>query len=808
MASCSRLSRGAWSASLLAACLSLPILPANAGIGPTVKEVVEFKRIVQPGSHEDADLQAQISPDREQAFTVTRQSNVATDVNRYELLWLDISRRRLGAGGFVPPVTLLTIDSRQDEKDLNPSVQDVRWVSNRTLVFRARMNDEPFQVYRLDVVTRQLTQLTYAPLGLLAFDVTPDLTRIVYVAPVPNPAVPPGVRSIVVGTKSFWSVHFGQSGFRNQKRRYQYFVADAQSRAAARPLGDSFAETMAAYPSPNISPDGRWAALQKLQPDRVPEWSTKYSQIAAWAKRSAESRTLDPLSYFSVPSHYAPRSVIVYRLSDGEAQPVVDAPDDSTIWTNRRTDRLWQGDGQSIVIAGTYLPRTSKDTAPDASHIIEYWPEFKRWKEVAVLKHQLKWASPVSGQGGAFVAMDGETLRRFDKAADGTWHEQSAGQTLGVQAGTAWGSASSAAVTASANAMPMDWHLHVQETLNQPPDIVAQGPKHEMVPLTLLNPQFQASEWGTMRAYDWKDAKGRTWNGGLMVPKDFDPKLRHALVIQTYGFTPTRFYRDGSNEYDGYTSGFPGRALLRENILVLAVPYAVPPASGDVSDLDAGAKVFMVQDGVRAAIDDLVAKGIIDRERVGIIGWSATGEQVLNLLTFTDIPIRAASMLDGDANTLFSMTVTYSALDDTQVRKERLNGGGPYGTTLQTWIKRDPSLHTECVRAAVRIETYGPEVHNNWDEYALLRRQYKPVEMVYIPGGAHQLSRPSERMISLQGNVDWYTFWLNGEKRGQVVIPGETQVSLQDQYVRWDQMAEMKKVDDKKPRCAEVAGKR
>jgi len=805
MAACSRIYLRVWLGSLLGACFAVPIASAHTGIGPTVKEVVEFKRFVQPGSHEDADLQGQISPDREQAFTVTRQSNVATDVNRYELLWLDISRKRLAAGGLAQPVILATIDSRQDEKDLNPSVQDVRWVGNRTLVFRARMNDEPFQAYRLDVVTRQLTQLTYAPLGLLTFDVTPDLRRIVYVAPVPNPAIPPGVRSIVVGTHSFWNVHWGQGGFRNQKRRYQYFVADAQSRIAARPLGDSFAETMSAYPSPDISPDGRWAALQILQPNRVQEWARKYSQIGTWAKRSAESRTLDPLSYFSVSSHYAPRSVIVYRLSDGQAQTVVDAPDDSTIWTNRRTDRLWQSDGQSVVIAGTYLPRVDKDPAPDASHIIEYWPESKRWKEVAVLKQQLKWASPVSGQSGAFVAMDGETLRRFEKTADGTWHEQPAEQALGGRAGATWVDASRAAAVLSENAMPMDWNLHVQETLNQPPDIVAQGPAHEVVPLTHLNPTFRASEWGTMREYAWKDAKGRTWNGGLMVPRDFDPKVRHALVIQTYGFEPTRFYRDGSNDYDAYTSGFPGRALLRENILVLAVPYAVAPASGDVSDLDSASKVFMVQDGVRAAIDDLAAKGIVDRDRVGIIGWSSTGEQVLNLLTFTDIPIRAASMLDGDANTLFSMTVTYSALDDTQIRKERLNGGGPYGATLKTWIQRDPALHTECIRAAVRIETYGPEVHNNWDIYALMRRQYKPVEMIYIPGAAHQLSRPSERMISLQGNVDWYTFWLNGEKRGQVVIPGETEASLQDQYVRWEQMAEMKKADDKKPRCAEVA---
>jgi hypothetical protein len=73
--------------------------------------------------------------------------------------------------------------------------------------------------------------------------------------------------------------------------------------------------------------------------------------------------------------------------------------------------------------------------------------------------------------------------------------------------------------------------------------------------------------------------------------------------------------------------------------------------------------------------------------------------------------------------------------------------------------------------------------------------------MIRIPDGNHSLSRPSERMISLQGNVDWYRFWLRGEERSEVVVPGETNASLKEQYVRWRQLAELKAIDDKKPRC-------
>lgn len=769
-------------------CVTLLGSPADAAVGPTVRELIEFTRIIQPVRLDDDTLQTQVSPDGTLAFIVIRKADVASDTNRFEILLLDKSPERLAASLVSAPVSLLTVEARNDEDDANPALRDVRWMGDRTLVFRARMNDEPFQVYRIDVLTRRVTQLTHAPLGLVAFDVSSDLRRVVYVAPVPNPAMPPGARSLVVGNHSFWSVHFGQDSFRTQQRRYQYFVAESGLRGAARPLGESFAESSGGFPRASISPDGRWLVLPRYEPRRQIAWGQQYPQVAEATRLYGPSLTLDPLSYYSRPMSYVSRRMVAYRLADGQERAVVDAPDDSLQDNQLRTDRLWQDGGQSVVIAGTYLPHGGGEggdpgkTGP-SSHIIEFWPESGQWKSIARLAHRLKDAYPVSGLPGAFIALDGEQRRRFERDADGRWREATL-YLAGSEAGPA----------------PVEWRLRVVQALNQPPDIEAHGPDGAAVRLTTLNPQYSAS-WGTMRPYSWKDVHGRSWEGGLMVPADFAPRKRYALVIQPYGFSPARFYRDGANTYDGFTSGFAGRAFLRENILVLALPWR--SSTGAPTD-EAGARVAFY-DGVRSAIDALVAEGLVDRERVGIMGWSATGERVLNLLTFTDTPIRAATLLDGDANTLYSMTITYAVMDGIQARKERANEGGPFGETRARWIRNDPSLHTDCIRSALRIETYGPEVHNNWDIYALLRRQYRPVEMIMIPGGAHALSRPSERMISLQGNVDWYRFWLQGERRSAPVIPTETPTSLQAQYARWEEMAALKHAADREPGCSRHA---
>jgi hypothetical protein len=174
---------------------------------------------------------------------------------------------------------------------------------------------------------------------------------------------------------------------------------------------------------------------------------------------------------------------------------------------------------------------------------------------------------------------------------------------------------------------------------------------------------------------------------------------------------------------------------------------------------------------------------------------------VLNLITFDDVPIRAATTADGDANTVLTYLVTYGSMDLMWGQLEKLNESQPFGDTLATWLRNDPAMHTDCVHTALRIENYGPTVESNWDIYALLRRQYKPVEMVRLPGGMHSLLTPGDRMVSLQGNVDWYAFWLQGRTRATPVTASETTESLAAQYAQWRQMEALKAADDARPRC-------
>jgi dipeptidyl aminopeptidase/acylaminoacyl peptidase len=748
---------------------------ASPLVGPTVRDVVEFKRIIQPYNQNEDALPEQVSPNGKRAFIVTRQADVGSDINRYEILLFDMTPDQLATRGDARPVTIFSVAVANDHGAFPAAVQDVQWHGDATLVMLARLKDGSPQVYSLDIPTREVVQLTHEADPILSYSASTDLQRVVYSVQVPNPPLKAGQRAVVVGRQSFWGVKFGQTDMSQQDYVYQYFVTDTAS-SRTRPLGPAFPEQSPARPIVSISPDGRWALLPRWEPGRLAAWAHDYPEIAELSRTYGFSRQHDPLGYFSSPISYVPRHMVAWHLDDATQKAILDAPDDALPgYPQIRADRVWQGTGESVVLAGTYLPLVLGRQESTSSHVIEYWPQTGRWADIATLHDQ---AAEAHALPGGFMVMDGKARREFKRRADGGWSE------------------STNAAFERTGASP-SWTLHIAQGLNQPPDLYARGPAGESKRLTALNPQFDAATWGAMEPYAWHDAKGQEWAGGLMAGADMDPHAKYPLLIQTYGFSPDRFFLDGTNLAEGATSAFAGRAFLREGILVLQLPLR--PVGGVKPT--ARSRQEYVNDGVRGAIDALVKEGRVDPAKVGIMGWSATGQSVLNLVTFNDLAVRAATVADGDSNTTFLLTLAYGRSDGMLKNLVDSNEGPPFGETMPKWVRNDPSLHTDCIHAALRIETYGPAVLGNWDVYALLRQQYKPVEMIVVPNGEHSLSIPSDRMVSLQGNVDWYAFWLAGKDRKVPMLASETAESLATQYENWRQMEAMKTADDARPRC-------
>src|SRR5260370_39726811 len=121
-----------------------------------------------------------------------------------------------------------------------------------------------------------------------------------------------------------------------------------------------------------------------------------------------------------------------------------------------------------------------------------------------------------------------------------------------------------------------------------------------------------------------------------------------------------------------------------------------------------------------------------------------------------------------------------------------ITGQRPFGEGLSSWLKISPGFALDRVKEPLLIEAVEgpPTVLTEWEWFSGLSRLGKPVDMLYLPEGAHSLVRPWEQMASQQATVDWFRFWLKGEE--------DADPTKADQYARWHELRKLHEEDMKK----------
>jgi dipeptidyl aminopeptidase/acylaminoacyl peptidase len=264
----------------------------------------------------------------------------------------------------------------------------------------------------------------------------------------------------------------------------------------------------------------------------------------------------------------------------------------------------------------------------------------------------------------------------------------------------------------------------------------------------------------------------------LLKPPGYVPGKRYPLVIQCYGFKEREFLTDGQD-----TTAFAARPLAAADMIVLLFWFR--------SDhLGAAEEAPDQALGFQSAIEQLTSEGLVDPNKVGIIGFSRTSYHVESALIENPRSFAAATIADGVDYSYLQHHLFYDA--DRADQEETIYGAKPFGEGLRRWVDRAPGFHLDRVQTPLRIEALKPcSILTEWEIYTSLREQKKPVDLIYIPDGQHILQKPLDRMASQQGNVDWFRFWLKGEE-----APDPTK---HEQYARWHEMRKLQEQNEKKP---------
>lgn len=697
----------------------------------TVADAVGMTRLADPyyffGGSSTGRV-AHFSPDGKQFITVLAKGDPEDNTNEYSILLFE-SAEVFQSSQHSALVTMHSSSNRE-------GIKDAKWLGdNETVTFIGENPSEIPQIYSVNTRTGQIKKLTHHPTAIVSYDISPDGGTLIFLAEPATTADDKCRKGMVITTQALDNIPRGGRDclYTDLSEPEQLFMQTRHNPPIRIRLSD-----VVFYRPMSLSPNSRYAVFAVLVCNVPGQWKGYQDRlIQSYASDKRKAGT--------------PSELLRYMLLDlesGAVAPLINAP-----LSVEKDAFAWAPDSQSVVVSGAYLPLSGLDVA-------EKEVRSKRSFVVEVMLPSLD-----------VVKISDQDLQvmNWGRANQVTLTKAFSSEALTVvfrKTSTGWEQADP-----SQAEMKSDSGLEVtlEEDLNTPPEIfVADLTKHRKAMLMDLNPKFDRLKFGRVDAINWKASDGHDVAGALYWPPDYTWGKRYPLVIQTHGFDPRRFAIDGP-----WSSAFAAQMLASKDIIVLQVGHS-KDLSQDRRYFNTPNEATREMAAYEGAIDYLDHRGLIDRTRVGIIGFSRTVWKVEFTLTHSSYGFAAAALADGfDAGYLQYLVYPGAERDFVHV-----NGGAPFAPNLDLWLKNSPGFNLDKVRTPVRIEAYGfAAVLGGWEWFSGLSHLGKPVELIYLPSATHLLVRPSDRLISQQGNVDWFTFWLKGEE--------DSGTLKREQYERW-----------------------
>lgn len=520
---------------------------------------------------------------------------------------------------------------------------------------------------------------------------------------------------------------------------------------------------------PVLSPDGS-SFVGRLSVSEIPvSWETLYPSPYSSFFNIRTTDSARPAGAGLPVSEF-----VRVNLKTRAVEPLTEAPDSYSVgWASSTAS--WSHDGQAILLPGTFLK--SKDARPSQpcvavvdlkSHTSDCVETLKSPNDAEY--HLIKNAWFIGGdKQRVMVSFYGKAdhhygITEYRLDPNGSWKmvPRSEGELDKAQDVL---------------------QVTVQEGLNDSPQLIA-GNKQGSRVLWNPNTQLENVEIGRATVYRWKDKEGHDWRGGLYWPTNYVPGHTYPLVIQTHGFVDELFVPSGA-----LSTAFAARELAAAGMVVLQVDENCPSGT-KLSTNEGPCNVGGFESGAK----QLISEGLVDPDRIGIIGFSRTCFYVMEALTAGSIHLKAASIADGVMENYLQYITMVDWLDNgIENEADSIIGAQPFGKGLSRWVEGSPDFNLDKVDTPLLVSTGegSTGILFMWGPYAGLRLLKKPVDLMIVNTREHVLTNPAARLASQGGSVDWFRFWLQGKE-------GQPPAWDPDRYERWRGLKKLQEDNDKK----------
>ena len=290
------------------------------------------------------------------------------------------------------------------------------------------------------------------------------------------------------------------------------------------------------------------------------------------------------------------------------------------------------------------------------------------------------------------------------------------------------------------------------------PDVYI-APVQTMAAKKISDTGAQIASWPkhTREVVKWKSQDGAEIEGVLHKPADFQAGRRYPLLVVIHG-GPTGVSRPVPYGQVGY---YPVDGFLAKGALVLEPNYRGSAGYGEAFR-SLNVRNLGIGDAwdVLSGIDALVQQGLVDKDRVGSMGWSQGGYISAFLTTRHSDRFKALSVGAG-----ISDWMTYYVNTDIHPFTRQYLKATPWDDP-KIYADTSPMTYIKQARTPTLIQHGGEDprvpIPNAFQLYQGLRDQKVPVQLSIFKGFGHGLTKPKANRGAMQQNLDWFSKYVWG----------------------------------------------
>ncbi len=258
--------------------------------------------------------------------------------------------------------------------------------------------------------------------------------------------------------------------------------------------------------------------------------------------------------------------------------------------------------------------------------------------------------------------------------------------------------------------------------------------------LTNANPQGANYKWGTVEIIKWQDFSGKECKGLLYKPENFDAKKKYPMVVYFY----EKYTQDIHRHYvPKPTASIIFPSLYASNDYVVFIPDIYYETGHP------GKSAYNV---ILSGTMNLIDKGFVNKDKIGLQGQSWGGYQTAYMITQT--PLFAAAMAGAPVS---NMTSAYGGIRwesgmarTFQYEKSQSRIGSTLWDRPDLYIENSPLFFADRVKTPLLIMANDNDGAVPWyqgiEYFNALRRLGRQVWMLNYNGDEHNLMKRPNRM--------------------------------------------------------------